>query len=71
MGTETKEINQSRSDDELKEAIQVVEKEIIKTDFQNPTLFLQLPTIREGLKELLSIRECIKSIDKDVLVTNK
>ena len=46
MGIEMKEINQSRSDDELKEAIRVVEKEIVKTDFQNPTLFLQLPTIR-------------------------
>lgn len=73
MGIEDK-TGQPRSNDELKEAILVVEKEIVKADFDNPTLFLQLPTIREALKELLTIREHIgllKKVDKDVLITNE
>jgi len=45
-----------RSNDDLKAAILVVEKEIIKVDFRNPTLFVQLPVIRDALKELLEIR---------------
>ena len=51
---------QSRSDDELREAISVVEKEIVEVDFVNPALFVQLPTIREALKELLDIRELLE-----------
>jgi len=65
---------QPRSDDDLREAISVVEKEIVKADFGNPTLFLQLPTIREALKELLDVREQIgklKKVDKDVFITNE
>ncbi len=73
MGIEDK-TGQPRSNDELKEAISIVEKEIVKVDFRTPTLFLQLPTIREALKELLDIKEHIgllKKVDKDVLVTNE
>ena len=76
-GIETEDkTGQPRSDDEIKEAILVVEKEIVKVDFGNPTLFLQLPTIRESLKELLLFREHLGKkkfvdVDKDVFVTNE
>ena len=73
MGIEDK-TGQPRSNDELKEAISIVEKEIVKVDFRTPTLFLQLPTIREALKELLDVRERfekVKAVDKDVLITNE
>jgi len=45
-----------RSDEDIKEAIRQVEKEIVKGDFTNIPLFMQLTTIREGLKELLKYR---------------
>jgi len=66
---------QPRSDDEIKKAILVVEKVMVSIDcFKNPTLFVQLPTIREALKELLDVRERIgklKKIDKDVFIANE
>ena len=73
MGT-TDKTGQPRSDDDIKEAILVVEKEIVKADFKNPDLFVQLPTIREALEELLDFREgnkAKKEMKKDVLITNE
>jgi len=56
---------QPRSDDELREAISVVEKVMVSIDcFKNPTLFVQLPTIREALKELLDIRKQIELLKR-------
>ena len=49
-----------RSDEEIKEAIDRVEKEIVKSDFSNIPLFMQFSTIRESLIELLRLREIIK-----------
>lgn len=55
-----------RSDEEIREAIQQVEKAIVKADTYNIPLFLQLPTIREGLHELLRHREAIKKRTKEL-----
>jgi len=53
---------ESRSDEDVKAAIERVEKEIVRADFSNPELFVQLPTIREGLNELLKLRGVVREM---------
>ncbi len=61
MGIEIEDVKLG-TDEELTDAIRVVGSEIGKADFSNPTLFLQLPTIREFLMELKRFREVIKKL---------
>ena len=66
---------QPRSNDDLKDALEVVEDTAVEDILKMPPrLAVFLPTIREALKELLDIKEHIgllKKVDKDVLVTNE
>lgn len=49
-----------RSDKDIQEAIAEVEKAIVKANTSNVPLFMQLPTIRQSLNELLALREKIR-----------
>lgn len=49
-------LGEPRSDEKLLQALQQVKKEIVKCDFSNPTLFVQLPTIKDAIEELLVLR---------------
>ncbi len=65
---------QLRSDECIREALDVVKREIVKADFSNPLLFVQLPTIKDALDELIYLRaynKVMKSAKKDVFVTNE
>lgn len=66
MPIENKDMTEEpRSEKQLREALDVVTKEIVKADFNNPTLYLQLSTIRDALKELLRFRLLIEKLKKE------
>ena len=58
---------QPRSDEEIAEALLQVKREIAKADFSNPMLFVQFLTIKDGLEELLSLRQKIRKAVKDAV----
>jgi len=53
-----------RSDEEISQAIDQIEKEIVKADFSNPSLYMQFIPIKEALEELLSLRAKIREAIK-------
>lgn len=56
-----------RSDDDLRDAIGVIEKQMVLNVTKiPPELLVLLPTMREGLKELIGIRQTIERIKKKI-----
>ena len=53
---------QSRSDQDLQDAIDAVTREMVVLAPGNPQLIVMLPTIRECLVELQGFREIVKRI---------